>query len=48
MSEHRGNKTRLLADIPYRPRLLGFHSLHGNAMKCIYVGFSLSKLQTFF
>ena len=38
----------LLADIPYRPRLLGFHSLHVNAMKCIYVGFSLSKLQTFF
>ena len=29
----------LLADefIPYRPRLLGFHSLHVNAMKCIYV-----------
>ena len=40
----------LLADefIPYRPRLLGFHSLHVNAMKCIYVGFSLSKLQSFF
>ena len=40
----------LLADefIPYRPRLLGFHSLHENAMKCIYVGFSLSKLQSFF
>ena len=34
--------------IPYRPRLLGFHSLHVNAMKCIYVGFSLSKLQSFF
>ena len=40
----------LLADefVPYRPRLLGFHSLHVNAMKCIYVGFSLSKLQSFF
>ena len=40
----------LLADefIPYRPRLLGFHSLHVNAMKCIYVGFSLWKLQPFF
>ena len=40
----------LLADefIPYRTRLLGFHALHGNAMKCIYVGFSLSKLQSFF
>ena len=40
----------LLADefIPYRPRLLGFHSLHVNAMKCIYVGVSLSKLQSFF
>ena len=40
----------LLADefIPYRPRLLGFYSLHENAMKCIYVGFSLSKLQSFF
>ena len=34
--------------IPYRPRLLGFHSLHVNAMKCIYVGVSLSKLQSFF
>ena len=36
----------LLADgfVPYRPRLLGFHSLNVNAMKCIYVGFSLSKL----
>ena len=34
--------------IPYRPRLLGFHSLHVNAMKCIYSGFSLSKLQSFF
>ena len=34
--------------IPYRPRLLGFHSLHVNAMKCIYVGFSLSKRQSFF
>ena len=35
----------LLADefLPYRPRLLGFHSLHVNAMQCIYVGFSLSK-----
>ena len=32
----------LLAD-EYRPRLLGFHSLHVNAMQCIYVGFSLSK-----
>ena len=33
----------LLADefVPYRPRLLSFHSLHVNAMKCIYVGFSL-------
>ena len=40
----------LLADefVPYRPRLLSFHSLHVNAMKCIYVGFSLSKLQSFF
>ena len=40
----------LLADesVPYRPRLLGFHSLHVHAMKCIYVGFSLSKLQSFF
>ena len=40
----------LLADefIPFRPRLLGFHSLHVNAMKCIYVGFSLSKLLSFF
>ena len=28
----------LLADefIPYRPRLLGFHSLHVNAMKCVF------------
>ena len=34
--------------IPYWPRLLGFHSLHVNAMKCIFVGFSLSKLQSFF
>ena len=34
--------------IPYRPKLLDFHSLHVNAMKCIYVGFSLSKLQSFF
>ena len=35
--------------ITYRPRLLlGFHSLHVNAMKCIYVGFSLSILQSFF
>ena len=43
-------KHALLADEfkPYRPRLLGFHSLHVNAMKCIYVGFSLSKLQSFF
>ena len=40
----------LLADefIPYWPRLLGFHSLHVDAMKYIYVGFSLSKLQSFF
>ena len=40
----------LLADefVPYRPRLLGFHSLHVNAMKCFYVGVSLSKLQSFF
>ena len=39
-----------LADefIPYRPRLLGSHSFHVNAMKCIYIGFSLSKLQSFF
>ena len=29
-------------------RLLGFHSLHVNVMKCIYVGVSLSKLQSFF
>ena len=30
----------LLADefVPYRPRLLGFHSLHVNVMKCVYVG----------
>ena len=43
-------KHLLLADefVPYRPRLLGFHSLHVNAMKCIYVGFSLSKLESFF
>ena len=43
-------KHALLADefIPYRPRLLGFHSLHVNAMKCIYAGVSLSKLQSFF
>ena len=43
-------KPILLADefIPYQPRLLGFYSLHENAMKCIYVGFSLSKLQSFF
>ena len=42
-------KHALLADefIPYRPRLLGFHSLHVNAMKCIYAGVSLSKLQSF-
>ena len=32
----------------YRPRLLGFHSLQVNAMNCLYVGFSLSKLQSFF
>ena len=33
-------KHALLADefLPYRPRLLGFHSLRVNAMKCIYVG----------
>ena len=38
----------LLADefIPYRPRLLGFHSLHLSAIQCIYIGFSLSKLQS--
>ena len=43
-------KPALLADefIPYRPRLLGFHSLHVNAMKCIYVGVSLSTLPSFF
>ena len=43
-------KHALLADdfIPYRPRLSGFHSLHVNAVKCIYVGVSLSKLQSFF
>ena len=43
-------KHALLADefIPYRSRLLGFHSLHVNAMKCICVGVSLSKLQSFF
>ena len=29
-------------------RLLGFHSLHVNVMKCIYVGVSLLKLQLFF
>ena len=42
-------KHALLADefIPYRPRLLGFHSLHVSAMKCIYFGVSLSKLQSF-
>ena len=34
--------------IPYRPRLLGFHSLHVNEMKCICVGFSMSKLQSSF
>ena len=35
---------------PYRPWLLqlGFHSLHGNAMKCNYVSFSPSKLPSFF
>ena len=40
----------LLADefVPYRPRLLGFYSLDVNAMKCIHVGFSPSKLQSFF
>ena len=40
----------LLADefVPYRPRLLSLHSLHVNAMKCIYVGFLLSKLLSFF
>ena len=40
----------LLADkfIPYRPRPLSFNSLLVTAMKCIYVGFSLSKLQSFF
>ena len=40
----------LLADefVPYRPRLSSFHSLHLNAMKCIYVGFSLSKLLSYF
>ena len=50
MCEPRGNKHVLLADefVPYRPRLLSFHSLLENAMKCIYVGFSLSKLQSFF
>ena len=43
-------KHALLADefIPCRSRLLGFHSLHVNAMKCIYVGVSLSKVQSFF
>ena len=46
MGEQRGNKTDEF--VPYRPRLLGFHSLHVNAMKCIYIGFSLSKLQSFF
>ena len=43
-----GTKHDLLADEPYRPRLLGFHCLHVNATKCIFVGFSLSKLQSFF
>ena len=40
----------LLADefVPYRPRLLGFHFLRVNSMKCIYVGFSMAKLQSFF
>ena len=43
-------KQALRADefIPYRPRLLGFHSLHVNAMKCIYVRVSLPKPQSFF
>ena len=43
-------KHALLADefIPYRPRLVGFHFLHVNAMKCIYVGVSLSKRQSVF
>ena len=43
-----GTKHDLLADEPYRLRLLGFHCLHVNATKCIFVGFSLSKLQSFF
>ena len=43
-----GTKHDLLADKPYRLRLLGFHCLHVNATKCIFVGFSLSKLQSFF
>ena len=40
----------LFADefVPYRPRLLSFHSLHVNAIKCIYVEFSLFKLLFFF
>ena len=43
------SKHVLFADefVPYRPRLLGFHFLHVNAMKCIYVGFSMAKLQSF-
>ena len=43
-------KHPLLADefTPYRPRLLGFYSLHVNAIKCINVGVSLSKLQSCF
>ena len=50
MSEHRDNKTRFACRrvCTVCPRLLGFHFLHVNAMKCIYVGFSLAKLQTFF
>ena len=43
-----GTKHDLLADEPYRLRLLGFHCLHVNATKCIFVGFSLSKLQSLF
>ena len=47
MSEHRGNKTRFSRRRVYTVSTkLGFRSL--NAMKCVYVGFSLSKQQSFF
>ena len=47
MSENRGNKTRFARRRVYTVSAkLGFRSL--NAMKCVYVGFSLSKQQSFF